>query len=332
MIRSTFTAALRLTLMLAAILCGGGLAARALPGAVIAFNDVADRGGRIRSIAVIDANRPDLGAREWTRHVPQPFYYHQPNLSLDGRRLVYFSRATGRATLYDLAVRGADGTALATDGNSARVVIADADNLNVNPVWSADGRYLAYASARGTGLDIYVLRAAPGAAEQRVVGSAEHESRPAWSPDGRALAYQVWLPQSVELFIVGIAEGAPRGTPRRLTDNRAVDAHPAWSPDGRQIAYESNEWTRGSADIAVIDVETGARRPVTPRDPSNDAGIVRYTQPVWLADGRQIAFIAIIGERSYLAVTSVDAAAPAAIRLLAPTRTDALWALWFPAG
>ncbi|MDZ4766103.1 MAG: hypothetical protein SGI73_16305 [Chloroflexota bacterium] len=330
MLSSYLTAAFRLLLMLMLSLCGGGLMARALPGAVVAYNDFADRGGRIRSIFVLDAQRADLGAREWTRHVPQPFYYHQSNLSLDGRKLVYFSRATGRAVLYGLDIGGANGAAFATDGNTARVLNADGDNLNVNPVWSPDGQYIAYTSARGTGLDIYVMRADRGG-EQVIARSAEHESRPAWSPDGRALAYQVWLPESIEIFTLGVVDGTPSGAPRRLTDNRAVDTNPSWSPDGRWIAYESNEWTRGSVDIALIEVATGERRPITPRAVGSGSVVTaRYTQPVWLANGRQIAFIAVIGERSYIAVTSVDADSSDAVRLLAPTRTDALWALWLP--
>ena len=57
-------------------------------------------------------------------------------------------------------------------------------NLNMEPAWSPDGKFIAYHSAKRGG--IWLMPALGGAARQLT----EFGCRPAWSPDGQSLAFQ----------------------------------------------------------------------------------------------------------------------------------------------
>ncbi len=301
---------LRGTLIACALTGGLIFASMRLPGSLLALNELVDETGRLRAIFILDAARPGLGIWEWTRHVPQPTYYHQANLTRDGRRLVYLARIGGVGVLHTLDV-----TSPTTDGRRAVPLQADdQDSVKLNPVWSPDGSQIAFSAARADGVDLYIVDARTGQ-ERQVTFSTQPENHPAWSPDGRFLAYAGWQPESIEIMIVS-ADG---GAPRRLTHNTSIESRPAWSPDGCCIAYESNAAVPSSADIYIVEVETGKSRRLTP-------ALWRASQPVWTADGGRVAFLAVIDGVTHLG--TVDLAGH--VELIKTTRTDALWALDLP--
>jgi TolB protein len=301
---------LRGSLIAFALVGGLVFASMRLPGSLVALNELVDETGRLRAIFILDAARPGMGVWEWTRHVPQPTYYHQANLSRDGRQLVYLARIGGIGVLHTLDV-----TSPTTDGRRAVPLQADdLDSVKLNPVWSPDATQIAFSAARAGGIDLYIVDART-ALERQVTFSPQQENHPAWSPDGRTLAYAGWQPESIEIMIVSVNGGAPR----RLTHNTTLEARPAWSPDGRYIAYESNAAVPSSADIYIVEVETGESRRLTP-------ALWRASQPVWTADGGRIAFLAVIDGTTHLGTVDLNGH----VELIKTTRTDALWALDLP--
>lgn len=114
-------------------------------------------------------------------------------------------------------------------GTGARLVARDA----TDPVWSRDGRWLAY--VRGE-REVWRVRA-DGAGNRRVSPRGVRASDPAWSPDGRRLAYTEtqstvvggYPDERATVYVVG-REG---GKARRLHRGHS----PAWSPDGRVIVF-----------------------------------------------------------------------------------------------
>mgnify|MGYP006257062527 FL=1 len=56
------------------------------------------------------------------------------------------------------------------------------------PVWSPDGRRIAFASNRSGNFDVYVMDADGGNVEQLTDDPAE-DFEPVWSPDGKHLAF-----------------------------------------------------------------------------------------------------------------------------------------------
>src|SRR5688500_20208399 len=57
------------------------------------------------------------------------------------------------------------------------------------PVWSRDGRRIAYTSVRGGDADLFVVNA-DGKRVRALVQSAAEDDAAAWSPDGRSIAFE----------------------------------------------------------------------------------------------------------------------------------------------
>ncbi|MEZ5391907.1 MAG: hypothetical protein R2724_03290 [Bryobacterales bacterium] len=109
--------------------------------------------------------------------------------------------------------------------------LTSAEGLSIDPTWSPDGVWVAYASDRGGAMDLWKQPASGGEPVQ-ITRSPEAETQPAWSPDGRTLAFAM-QGQNGGVFLIP-ADG---GQPIRVADS---GARPAWAPDGRQIAFDSN--------------------------------------------------------------------------------------------
>jgi TolB protein len=141
------------------------------------------------------------------------------------------------------------------------------------PVWSPDGRRLAFQQGRGANRVLYVV-GSDGRGRQRLLPVAS-DAGPAWSPDGRMIAIEGRRGSLHDGIHVVRADGSGR---RRLA-RRGYG--PAWSPDGTKVAY-------ALTSIHVIDADgTGHRALTRPRG--------RSSSPVWSPDGRRIAFLRSVG-------------------------------------
>ncbi|MBA2567971.1 MAG: PD40 domain-containing protein [Actinobacteria bacterium] len=233
---------------LLALTGGASQAAPTLPGS-IAFSRadaasggvfVMDRSGRVRRLAARGSD---------------------PAWSPEGRRVAYVARAEDGWT--DMYVVDADGThrgritssALLDEGSPAwapdgkrlvveregSLVIVDADGFGerwlargTDPAWSPDGGRIAFASDRGSTLDLYVVDASGGRVTT-LTSTPGDEHAPAWSPDGQRLAF-VSTEASPDLRVLQV-NGR---TVTSLTQDAAVESSPAWSSDGKTIAFVSD--------------------------------------------------------------------------------------------
>jgi len=176
-----------------------------------------------------------------------------------------------------------------------------------NPVWSPDGRRVAFLSdARSRGqLQIFVARA--DGSQIRKLGSLSGDvQRLTWSPAGDELGVLyipaahrksgALAPGSRDVGVIGTTIDEQRiaivnttsGALRFVTPSDRYVYEYGWSPDGRQIAGtyakgngDNNWWV---ARLARIDVQSGAMHDLL-------APSYQIDDPQWSPDGKQIAII-----------------------------------------
>jgi Tol biopolymer transport system component len=123
-----------------------------------------------------------------------------------------------------------------------------------DPVWSPDGRMLAFVR-RNTRLGVYVVNADGSGVRNltpKPMGAAY--AAPAWSPDGRKIAFASERDGNSEIYLMD-ADGSDQ---RNLTLNLAYDGDPAWSPDGRKITFVSNR--DGRYAVYVMNADGSGQR------------------------------------------------------------------------
>jgi Tol biopolymer transport system component len=193
-----------------------------------------------------------------------PRVFRMPRLSPDGSRIaVQVEGANEQIWIHDLA-RGAL-TQLTREWD------------NEVPVWSHDGRYVAFASPRGGEQNIYRVAVDGSGAVERLTFSPHTQVPLSSSPDGKWLAFVEWTPRQGDIWMLPLDGDR---TPQPFLVSPAYEEDAVFSPDGRLVAYTSNE--SGRFEVYVTSFPgPGAKLRV-----SIDGG----TQPRWGANGRELYF------------------------------------------
>jgi TolB protein len=144
------------------------------------------------------------------------------------------------------------------DGANQRRITVNR-TLNIFPVWSADGRSIAYTSYRRGFPDVFVSHIYQGTFETPAGGTERvHNWLASWSPDGSRIAFTSNRDGNAELYVIN-RDGSGL---RRLTNHPAVDTTPTWSPAGNEVAFTSDR--SGPPQIYVVPADgLGAPRRIT---------------------------------------------------------------------
>ncbi|MDQ7858199.1 MAG: S9 family peptidase [Armatimonadota bacterium] len=243
---------------------------------------------------------------------------HHAALSPDGRRVVF---ALGRLDQAANEWRAALWV-VPVGGGEPRPFTAD-EARDASPVWSPDGRWLAFLSTRGGRrlgrkkpvMQLWVMPADGGEARQLTHVAAD-VAQPAWSPDGETIAF---VTRATPGAVEGAADDEPPvvraitrarykfdglgfldgyshvwtvpvtgGEPARVTDGDFDHEAPAWLPGGGEIVFVANR-TAGAdfsfaRDLWAADARTGALRRLTEHPGPALA-------PAPSPDGRWVAFV-----------------------------------------
>jgi tricorn protease len=153
-----------------------------------------------------------------------------------------------------------------------------------SPIWSSNGRVIAYFSDEGGAYRLH-LRFADGHGKPKsyALRGAGFYMNPVWSPDGRKIAY---LDNSQSLFWIDLVKDEVRkidSEPLYLPSNRCR-LRPAWSPDSAWIVYARGN-KAGYSTVYAYELASGKSRPIT--DGMSDA-----LDPVFDGSGRYVYFLA----------------------------------------
>ncbi len=165
------------------------------------------------------------------------------------------------------------------DGSGLRH-LTDDGYRNRNPVWSPDGKLLAFFSNRGGRVDIWTIRPDGSSLRQLTYTQNGSITRPAWSPDGKRLVYTVINGTPV---VIETDKPWSSQTPQALPALKEPDTFfeaTNWSPDGRALAGFQLRRDGKYSGIGVYSFGNADYTRVT------DFG----QSPFWLSDSRRLIF------------------------------------------
>ena len=149
---------------------------------------------------------------------------------------------------------------------------------NYLPVFSPDGRQIAFMSGRDGNPEIYAMNV-DGSNLRRLTNHPGGDSSPTWSPSGLQIAFTSDRTGKAQIYLMSSADGSGVS---RLTVNESEADRPTWSPPPfNEIAYAAS--TGPGYDIKVLEVSTKQIRQLTFGEGSNES-------PAWAPGGRHLAF------------------------------------------
>ena len=144
------------------------------------------------------------------------------------------------------------------------------------PMFSPDGKRVAFASNRDGNHEIYVMNI-DGSGMRRLTNHPAYEIAPTWNATGTQIAFTSDRAGQPQIYLMN-ADGTDV---RRLTTTESYADRATWSPAYNEIAFTAR--TPAGFDIKVFDIATGQTRQLTFGEGSNES-------PTFSANGRHIAF------------------------------------------
>lgn len=150
---------------------------------------------------------------------------------------------------------------------------------NTSPVWSPDGKWIAYASLRNNHSFVYRKRSDGSGAEELVLGDDQADTLTDWTRDGKYLLYSHGgMMLDSELWALPL-QGERQ--PFMVVPHAAVLYGARVSPDGHWLAYESNE--SGTVQLYIVPFPSGQGKwQVTSKGSSI---------PAWTRDGKELFYM-----------------------------------------
>ncbi len=207
-------------------------------------------------------------------------YFTEPALSPDGAEIAFVS--------------GGDIWTVPAAGGDARLLVSHPANES-RPLYSPDGRRLAFISARTGNGDIYVLTLDSGDLK-RITFDDSNDQLDGWSADGRWLYFTSSsrdISGMNDIFRVSVDGGTPMQVSADAYMNEYFSAP---SPDGGAVAFTgygfgfSQWWRKGHSHIDESEIwlmRFGAK----PSYEQISEGGAKEVWPMWSKDGRTIYYV-----------------------------------------
>ncbi len=211
---------------------------------------------------------------------PSAPYLTQPSMSPDNSEIAFVS--------------GGDIWAVPASGGEAHLLVSRAANES-RPIYSPDGKRLAFVSTRTGNGDIYVLTFETGDLKRLTFDDA-NDRLDAWSRDGKWIYFSTSghnISYMNDVYRVSL-EG---GTPMPVTAETYVNEYfSAPSPDGKTLAFtargiDSEQWWRkGHSHIDESEIWLMHQGSPARYEQLSEGGDAKEIWPMWSADGHAVYY------------------------------------------
>jgi Tol biopolymer transport system component len=208
-------------------------------------------------------------------------YFYDPAISPDKSEIVFVS--------------GGDIWTVSASGGEARLLVSHPAN-ETRPVYSPDGKQLAFISNRTGGGDIYVLTFATGEVK-RLTFDDSNDQLDGWSRDGRWIYFSSTsrdIAGMNDIFRVNAREG---GTPMQVSADRYTNEFfSAPSPDGKTVAFTARGiasgqwWRKGHSNIDTSEIWLWREGAQSNYEKVTEDG-AKELWPMWSGDGKELFYV-----------------------------------------
>lgn len=211
----------------------------------------------------------------------EPGIYFEPSLSPDGKKIAMAKTDPDQDILDIWQIE-------TSEGRSSRFTFNTTSSWEVGaPVWSPDGKTIAYSSGNSSQIDL-LLKAADGSKKEEVlVHNTNRKWVDDWSADGRYISYyEVTSPSDVTStnanYDIWFLPLFGERKPIAYLQTRFNENHGAISPDDRWLAYTSDESGRPEVYVRTFP---------DPNQGKWQISTAGGDQAHWRSDGRELFYM-----------------------------------------
>ena len=163
---------------------------------------------------------------------------------VNGSNKIVFASAQwwGHFAIYTIDVNGNNLQKLTSYNNPVPALA-----YHGQPIWSPDGKSIAYEADMGEQHGAIYVMDADGKHAHALTNHTTTDMEPAWSPAGEHILFISNRDGNWQIYVMD-TDGTHQ---KRISYNSYIDENPTWSPDGNYIAFDSNQ-NGGSGDSYSI--------------------------------------------------------------------------------